>query len=175
MSEEIKEVNNEPSEELTKESQEKKDEVLNNLLGPNGYKRLILDAEKSARDRKGKISSLQKSIGQLERKIEEIKIQIAEYRGDLRTFEKIKEVLKLVEKDTGLSDLVQIKSIVKETHDLREPVVEEILNPDIKKRKEEGRLCMHRDFKTKKWCNRKLTSADKKAGYDLCKVHRQED
>lgn len=150
-----------------------KEQVLNNLLSPNGYPRLKIDSEKSIKDREQKISTLEKMIVQFERKIEEIKMQIAEYRGDLRTLQRIRDALLLVEKETGLDGLIQMPDFHKEDHSFGEPVIE-IANPEIKQRKEDGKLCMYRDFDTKKWCNKPLRSKeDKETGF--CKQHREEE
>jgi len=45
------------------------------------------------------------------------------------------------------------------------------MDPETRERMDDGKLCMYKDQKTKKWCPTRLAAAQKKKGSDFCSKH----
>lgn len=146
-------------------------EILANISGPEGFIKLILDTENEVKRAEGKISAHEKQIASLNR-------TISETSGSLQALKKMLGIFKHLHQKWGLDKISLAHSmtlIANEKGESESRQVEEslqLMDEDTRKRKLQGKFCMFKDRKTKKWCER-ILKGDKAKETGYCKAHRE--
>lgn len=145
-----------------------KDEMLelaSKVVGDElGLKTLLRDvrrkAESARRDEKVATDDL-----------ERIKARVAAAKVNTMNWESFEAILQGLVTKWGLDD-VEVLPSKERTQDDPDPApVAQKVAPETQERMQDGKLCMYKDQKTKKWCPTRLTGTQKKKASIYCAKH----
>lgn len=141
--------------------------VAEKVLGQEGgIHRLLQDVRAKSQEAK-------RQVKVAESELERAKTRLVITQAEARSWDTFKSIIEGLAVSWGVDQMAVLPTRDRTQENPDQELAAQKIDPETKQRLEEGKFCMYRPQKTKKWCPTRLTKKIREAGGEYCSKHQR--